>query len=117
MRQLPTLHGLDRITALEGDTVSAFEIVDGPQQGRTVVELLNAHQNVIARTVAEPLGSRESTADAVLAQSPLERCADFALAPFKGRKRVAAMVTLRVSSTTATLESLRQQVGSVERSA
>lgn len=117
MQQLPTLHALDRTAALEGDTVSAFAITEGPQRGRTVVELLNAHQSVIAHTITDAAGSRESIADAVLAQSPLERCADFALAPFKERKRVAAMVALRVSDTTATLESLRQQAGRIGQSA
>lgn len=106
---LATVHDLPRDLALDAFSVSSYQLDDGPQEGMTVVEITDRHQQVIARTVTDAQGGREEVADIVLARSPIERCADFAVEPFGRRKRVIALVALRVSTRTATLDQLRAQ--------
>lgn len=99
------MHDLGRSPSTAAHSVTAYRLESGPQAGMTVVEINDVYQQVIARTVAREPGSREDVADLVLARSALERCADFTIEPFGRRKRVIALVTLRLSS--RTLEALR----------
>ncbi len=111
MTQLPNIHVLERPAALEAQFVSVFVISDGSKAGSTVVEVLDAHHIVIARTVTDRPGSREDLADAVLQRSALERCGDFTIVPAKRHKRINALVTLRTSTGDTTLGALRAQGG------
>ncbi|MFB6489551.1 hypothetical protein P2A57_23495 [Xanthomonas perforans] len=107
MNGLATVHHLPHDLAVDAHSVSAYQLDDGPQKGMTVVEVTDRHQQVIARTVTDATGSREEVAELVLARSPLQRCAGWAIEPFGRRKRVAALVSLRVSSHVAPFEALR----------
>ncbi|GMA28713.1 hypothetical protein [Arenivirga flava] len=111
MTHLPTIQNMGRDAALEAHSVSVFALAAGPQAGCTVIEIINAHQHVIARTVTDRDGTREALADAVLEHSALERCASFSIVPAKRHKRIAALVALRASSTGTTLGALRTRSG------
>lgn len=111
MPGIPSILELARDTAIEADIVSAYVLDDGPQQGMTVVEVFDAHQVVLGRTITDAAGSREDVADLVLARSELERCADFSIEPLGKGKRVSAAVTLRVSAQRSAYEAEREQGG------
>lgn len=104
MNGLATVHFMPHDLAVDAHSVTAYQLDDGPRKGATVVEVTDRHQQVIARTVTDAAGSREEVAELVLARSPLQRCAGWAIEPFGRRKRVAALVTLRVSSHAAPAE-------------
>lgn len=107
MNGLATVHRMPHDLAVDAHSVTAYQLDDGPRKGMTVVEVTDRHQQVIARTVTDAVGSREEVAELVLARSPLQRCAGWAIEPFGRRKRVAALVALRVSSHVAPFEALR----------
>jgi len=108
MTGIPSVLELTRDDAVSADTVSAYALEEGRQEGMTVVEVFDPHQVVLARTITDAVGSRERVADAVLERSELERCSDFAVDPLGKRKRVVAAVTLRVSPQRSAYEAERE---------
>lgn len=105
--RIPTVHEMPRDVAIDADTVSTYRMTEGHQAGMTVVEVLNGHQQVIARTIANADGKREDVADAALDASPVERCGDWAIHPIGNGRRSTAMVSLSVSRTRGTLDAMR----------
>ena len=108
MPGIPSVLELTRDDAISADTVSAYVLDDGAQEGMTVVEVFDAHQVVLGRTITDATGSRERVADAVLERSELERCSDYSVEPLGKRKRVAASVILRVSPQRSAYETERE---------
>ncbi|GMA28895.1 hypothetical protein [Arenivirga flava] len=106
---IPTVHEMPREVAIAVDHVSTYQMSDGPQAGMTVVEALDAHRVVLARSIVAAPGAREDIADMTLARSPLERCAAWAIEPIGRGKRSAAMVIPRPSDSRGTLESIRDR--------
>ncbi len=102
-----SVHGMPRDVAMDADTVSTYQMTDGPQAGMTVVEVLNAHRVVIGRSIVDAPGTREDVADLALGRSPIERCANWAIDPIGKGKRSTAMVILRASNSTGSLDALR----------
>lgn len=103
----PTPAELTHAQLLEARSVHAFEHRRPGGPSETIVELHDAHGLVIARTVIVRIGDREAIADAVLATTPLIRCADYSTDPLRGRTRIAAMVTPTASTTHVAYEMQR----------
>ncbi|GMA29481.1 hypothetical protein [Arenivirga flava] len=111
MTGIPSVLQLNREDAIAADVVSAYLLDDGPQQGMTVVEIFDAHQVVLGRTITDAVGPREQVADAVLDRSELERCSEYAVEPLGQRKRVTASVIVRVSPRRSAYETEREAGG------
>lgn len=106
---IASVHQMPREIALEADTVITYQLDEGEQAGMTVVEVLNAHRLVIARSITAADGTREDVADLTLHQSSVERCSNWAIDPIGKRKRSTAMLSVRMSNTTASLDALRER--------
>jgi hypothetical protein len=90
---IPTLQNLPRSIAALAHSVSAYETA-GPE---VVVEVLDEHGQVLARTVVESGAGREIVTDAVLVDSYLDRYSGFVTEPLGGRRRLSALAGLRLS--------------------
>ncbi len=106
---IPTVHELPRELAIDIDHISTYQMADGPQAGMTVVEALNEHRVVLARSIVAAPGTREDIADMTLTRSPLERCAAWTIDPIGRGKRSTAMVIPRPSDFRGTFETIRDR--------
>ncbi len=109
--RIPALHEMTRALATDADTVVTYRMADGPQEGMTVVEAMDAHRRVIARTITSAAGTREDVADLTLAGTLIERCATWGVDPIGNNKRSAAMVILSTTATRGTLDAMRAAHG------
>ncbi len=76
------------------DQVIAFEKLAAQGEALAVVELRDAHRNLLARSVVPQQGDVEATADELLRSVQLERCSDFIFDPLsrvKVRRSVASV--------------------------
>lgn len=105
--RIPAVTEMSRDVAIDADIVSAYRLEEGPQAGMTVVEVLDVHEKVIARSVVGAEGSRQEVADLALDRSPIERCGDWAVHPIGRGKRITAMVIIGASRGSGTLEAMR----------
>lgn len=111
--RIPSIREMTRELAIDADTVSTYQLNEGYQAGMTVVEAVNAHQQVIARTITDADGTREAVADVTLAGTTIERCSNWAVHPIGNGRRSTAMVSISMSSTTGTLDAMRARHGAV----
>jgi len=91
---IPTLQNLPRTIAMRAHAVSAYSIDD---RREVVVEVLDEHETVLARTVIESQAGRETVVDALLEDSYLDRYSGFSTDPLGGRRRLTALAGLRLS--------------------
>jgi len=105
--RIPAVTEMPRDVAIEAETVSAYRLEAGPQAGMTVVEVLDVHEKVIARSVVGAEGSRQEVADLALGRSTVERCGAWAVHPIGRGKRITAMVIIGASRGSGTLEAMR----------
>jgi hypothetical protein len=105
--RIPAVTEMTRDAAIAADIVSAYRLEEGPQAGMTVVEVLDVHEKVVARSVVGAEGSRQEVADLALGRSLVERCGDWAVHPIGRGKRITAMVAIAASRSTGTLEAMR----------
>jgi len=91
---IPTLQNLPRTAAARAHAVSVYTVDD---RHEVVVEVIDQHQTVLARTVIESEASRETVVDALLTDSYLDRYSGFTIDPLGGRRRLTALAGLRLT--------------------
>lgn len=92
-----TLPALPRERAELAHTVAVYSRPGTDGTPTVVVEVADAHRNLLARSVIETTADRETAADFVLVDSALERCGAWRIDPIHRRKRLVGLVTLRAS--------------------
>jgi len=97
MTEIPTIEHLDRSTAMDADAVIAYVMTSEGVEG-VIVEVRDARSTLLGRTVVQGAPSREAAADAVLRRSAVERYGDFMVMPATGKRKLRAVVGVRLAA-------------------
>lgn len=104
---LASVDALDAAAAGAAQTVAAYSRPGADGTSTVVIEVSDAYRNLLARSVIDTAADRETAADFVLVDSPIERCGTWRIDPIHKHRRIVAMVSLRASETTSDFERLR----------
>lgn len=97
MTEIPTIERLDRTTAMDADAVIAYVMTSAGVEG-VIVEVRDARETLLARTIVQGAPSREAAADAVMRRSAIERYGDYMVVPATGKRKLRAVVGVRLSA-------------------
>ena len=106
MTEIPTIELLDRSTAMDADAVIAYVMTSEGVEG-VIVEARDDRGTLLGRTIVQGAPSREAAADAVLRRSAVERYGDFMVVPATGKRKLRAVVGVRLTATVAEATPLR----------
>ncbi|GMA29724.1 hypothetical protein [Arenivirga flava] len=100
MTEIPTIERLDRTAAMDADAVIAYAMTSAGVEG-VIVEVRDARETLLARTIVQGAPSREAAADAVMRRSAIERYGDYMVVPATGKRKLRAVVGVRLSAGTS----------------
>ncbi len=97
MTEIPTIERLDRTAAMDADAVIAYVMTSAGVEG-VIVEVRDVRETLLARTIVQGAPSREAAADAVMRRSVVERYGDYMVVPATGKRKLRAVVGVRLSA-------------------
>ncbi len=100
MTEIPTIERLERTAAMDADAVIAYVMTSAGVEG-VIVEVRDARETLLARTIVQGAPSREAAADAVMRRSAVERYGDYMVVPATGKRKLRAVVGVRLSASSS----------------